>query len=70
MFSLGVETFDDCECEHLRGEFLLLREEYQLMHGRTYDDYCVWTEEAIKGDPKTYFLKKKRVDYPSVIVEW
>jgi hypothetical protein len=25
---LEVKTIDDCECEHLRGEFLLLREEY------------------------------------------
>jgi hypothetical protein len=45
----------------------MLREEYQLMHGRAYDDYRV----GIKGDPKTFFgyvdLKKKRVGYPSVM---
>jgi hypothetical protein len=38
---LEDETIDDCECEHLRVEFLLLREEYQLMHGRAYDDFRV-----------------------------
>jgi hypothetical protein len=48
-------TIDDCKCEHLRGEFLALREEYQLMHGRAYDDYRVGIEEAIKNDPKTFF---------------
>jgi hypothetical protein len=64
---LENETIDDCECEQLRGEFFSLREEYQLMLGRAYDDYSVGIEEAIKNDPKTFFgyvdLKKKRVDY-------
>jgi hypothetical protein len=65
------ETIDDCECEHLRGEFLSLRKEYQLMHGRAYDDNRVGIEEVIKSDPKTFYgcvdLKKKRVGYPSVM---
>jgi hypothetical protein len=65
------ETIDDCECKYLRKEFLSLREEYQLMHGRAYDDYRVGIEEAIKIDPETFFgygdLKKKRVGYLSVM---
>jgi hypothetical protein len=68
---LEGETIDDCECEQLRGEFLSLREQYQLLHGRAYDDYHVGIEKAIKSDPKTFFgyvdLKKKRVGYPSVM---
>jgi hypothetical protein len=46
-----------------------IREEYQLMHGRAYDDYCVGIEEAIKSDPILGYvdLKKKRVGYPSVM---
>jgi hypothetical protein len=68
---LEDETIDDCECEQLRGEFFSLREKYQLMHGRAFDDYHVGIEEVIKGDPKTFFgyvdLKKKRVGYPSVM---
>jgi hypothetical protein len=52
---LEDETIDDCECEQLGGEFLSLREEYQLMHGRAYDDYRGGIEEAIKSDPKTFF---------------
>jgi hypothetical protein len=35
---LEDKTIDDCEFEPLRGEFLSLREEYQLMHGRANDD--------------------------------
>jgi hypothetical protein len=68
---LAGETIDDCEFAHLRGEFLSLREEYQLMHGRAYDDNRVGIEEVINSDPKTFFgyvdLKKKRVGYPSVM---
>jgi hypothetical protein len=68
---LEDETIVDCECEQLRGEFLSLREEYQLMPGRAYDIYSVGIEEAINSDPKTFFgyvdLKKKRVGYPSVM---
>jgi hypothetical protein len=68
---LDDETIDDCECEQLRREFLSLREEYQLMHGRAYDDYSVVVEEAIKSNPKTFFgyvdLRKKRVCLTSVI---
>jgi hypothetical protein len=71
---LEDETIDDCECKQLRGELLSLRGKYQLMHGwdgRTYDDFPVGIEEAIKCDPKIFFgyvdLKKKRVKYPSVI---
>jgi hypothetical protein len=48
----------------LRGKFLSLREEYQLLHGRAYDDYRVGIEEA------TFFLYvdlKKRVGYPSIM---
>jgi hypothetical protein len=41
------------------------------MHGRAYDDYRVGIEEAIKNDPKIFFLyvdlKKKRVVYSSVM---
>jgi hypothetical protein len=41
------------------------------MHGRAYDNYRVGIEEAIKNDPKTFFvnvdLKKKHVGYPSVM---
>jgi hypothetical protein len=52
-------------------DFLSLREEYQLMHGRAYNDYRVGIKEVIKSDPKTFFgyvnLKKKRVGYPSVM---
>jgi hypothetical protein len=63
---LEDETIDECECKQLRGEFLSLREEYQLMHGRAYDKFRVGIEEAIKNDPKNFFgyveLKKKRVD--------
>jgi hypothetical protein len=62
---------DDCKCEQLRVEFLSLREEYQLMHGRAYDDYRVGIEEAIKSELKTFFgyvdLMKKRVGCPSVM---
>jgi predicted transcriptional regulator with HTH domain len=36
-------------------EFLSLREDYQLMHGRAYDNYLVEIQEAIKSDPKTSF---------------
>jgi Reverse transcriptase (RNA-dependent DNA polymerase)/Endonuclease-reverse transcriptase len=68
---LEDESIDDCKCEHLREKFSLLREEYQLLHGRAYDDYRAGIEEAIKSDPKTFFgyvdLKKKRVGYPSVM---
>jgi hypothetical protein len=68
---LEDKTIDDCEYEQLRGEFLSLREEYQVMHGQAYDDYRVGIEEAIKSAPKTFFgyvdLKKKRVGYPSVM---
>jgi hypothetical protein len=46
---------DYCEYEQLGGEFLSLREEYQLMHVKTYDDYRVGIEEAIKSDPETFF---------------
>jgi hypothetical protein len=67
---LEDETIDDCECKQLRGEFLSLREEYQLMHGQAYDNCRVGIEKAIKSEPKTFFgyvdLKKKRVGYPSV----
>jgi hypothetical protein len=52
---LEDETIDDCECEQLQGEFLSLKEEYQLMHGRAYDDYRVKIEKAIKIDPMTFF---------------
>jgi hypothetical protein len=69
---LEDETIDDCECEQLQGEFLSLTTEYQLMHGRPYDNYHVGIKEVIKIDPKTFFgyvdLKKKRVSYPSVIL--
>jgi hypothetical protein len=44
---LEGETINDCECEHLRREFLSLREKYQLMHSRAYKDYRVGIEEAI-----------------------
>jgi hypothetical protein len=68
---LEDETIDDCESEQLRGGFLSLIEEYQLRHGRAYDDYRVGIEEAMKIGPKTFFgyvdLKKKRVGYPSVM---
>jgi hypothetical protein len=68
---LEDETIDDCECEQLRGEFFSLREEDQLMHGRTYDNYHVEIEEAIRIYLNTFFgyvdLKKKRVVYPSVM---
>jgi hypothetical protein len=68
---LKDETIDDCEFEQLRREFLSLREEYQLMHGRAYDDYRVGIEEAIKSDPKTFFgyvdLKEKHVGYQSIM---
>jgi hypothetical protein len=46
---LEDETIDEYECEQLRGEFLSLREEYQLMHGWSYDNYCVGIEQAIKS---------------------
>jgi hypothetical protein len=39
---LEDETVDDSECEQLRGQFISLREEYQMV-------------EAIKIDPKTFF---------------
>jgi hypothetical protein len=52
---LKDKTIDDCECKQLRKEFLSLREKYQLMHGRAYDDYRVGIEEAIKSDPKSFF---------------
>jgi hypothetical protein len=68
---LEDKTIDDDECKHLRGEFLSLREEYQLMHGRAYDDYHVGIEEAIKSDLRAIFgyvgLKQERVGYPSVM---
>jgi hypothetical protein len=68
---LEDETIDDCECKQLRREFFSLREEYQLMDGRAYDDYRVGIKEAIKSDPKTFFgyvdLRKKLIGYPSVI---
>jgi hypothetical protein len=41
----------------------------QVIHDRTYDYYRAEIEEAIKSDPKTFFvyvdLKKKRVGYSS-----
>jgi hypothetical protein len=49
--ALEDETIDDCECEQLRGEFISLREEYQLLHGQAYDNYRVGIEEAIKSEP-------------------
>jgi hypothetical protein len=68
---LEYEKIDDCECEQLRGEFLSLKEQYQLLHGWAYDDYHVGIKKAIKSDPKTFFgyvdLKKKHVGYPSVM---
>jgi hypothetical protein len=35
---LEGKTIDDCECEQWQGEFLSLREEYQLIHCWAYDD--------------------------------
>jgi hypothetical protein len=68
---LEDETIDDCECKQLRGEFLSLRKDYQLMHGRAYNDYNVGIGEAIKSKLKTFFgyvaSKKKRVAYPTVM---
>jgi hypothetical protein len=68
---LEDETIDDCQCEHLQAEFFSLREEYQLMHGRAYDDYRVVTEVAIKSDLRVFFgcvdLNKMRVGYPSAM---
>jgi hypothetical protein len=61
-------TVNANSCEE---SFFHSREEYQLMHGRAYDDYRVGIEDAIKSDPKTFFgsvdLKQKRVGYPSVM---
>jgi hypothetical protein len=69
---LEVKTIDNCECEHLQGELLSLREENQLMHGREYDDFCVGIEEAIKSDTKTFFWlygfdEEECCGYPSVM---
>jgi hypothetical protein len=48
-----------------------LTEKYQPMHGRTYDDYRVGIEEAIKSDPRAFFgyvdLEKKSVGYPLIM---
>jgi hypothetical protein len=53
--SIEEETIDDCECEHLQGEFLPPREEYQLMHGRVYDNYRVGIQASIKSNLNTFY---------------
>jgi hypothetical protein len=51
------------------GKFIT--EEYQLKHGRAYDDYHVRIEKSIKSHPNTFLgyvdLKKKRAGYPSIM---
>jgi hypothetical protein len=47
---------DDCDCEQLRNDFIALRTEYQEHHERAYDGYLIGIEEAIKTDPKNFFL--------------
>jgi hypothetical protein len=50
-------AIDNCECKRLQEKFVSLREEYQQQqHGRANDDYRAKIEEAIKSDPKTFFL--------------
>jgi hypothetical protein len=47
----------------LTREICLLIEEYQQQHGRVHDDYRAGIEEAIKSDPKTFFLLKKKAQW-------
>jgi hypothetical protein len=54
------DNIDDCDCERQWADFTALRTEYQDNHGRTYDDYRIDIEEAIKTDPK-------KAGYPSVM---
>jgi hypothetical protein len=64
---LKDDAIDNSECKRLQEKFVSLREEYQQQHDRAYDDYRARIGEAIKCDPKAFDLKKKRVDYPSVM---
>jgi hypothetical protein len=68
---LKDDAIDNCECERLREKYISLREEYQQQHGRAYDDYHAKIREAIKSNPKTFFLKgrlkKKRVGFQLVM---
>jgi hypothetical protein len=36
---MSNEDIDDCELEHLRGDFMSARSHYQLIHRGAYDDY-------------------------------
>jgi hypothetical protein len=53
---LKADAIDNCKFKRLQEKFVSLREEYQHQHGRAYDDYRAKIEEAIKSDPKTFFL--------------
>jgi hypothetical protein len=51
---LEDDTTDDFECEHLREEFLLLKEEYQVMHGKRRFPRGNW--RGNQSYPKTFFM--------------
>jgi hypothetical protein len=66
-----ISTTVNCDCERLWYDITALRTEYQEHHGRAYDEYHIDIEEAIKTDPKSFFLgipvyidlKKKWMSY-------
>jgi hypothetical protein len=61
------DDIDSCDCEQLRDEFTALRTEYQEHHGRINDYYHIGIEEAIKTDPRSFFLICRSILYPSVM---
>jgi hypothetical protein len=68
-----ASMINGCDCERLQDHFTAFRTEYQEHLGRAYDDYRIVIEEAIKTEPRSFYWvrwskKKKRVDYPSVMI--
>jgi hypothetical protein len=50
------DNINDRDGERLQDDFNALRTDYQEHHGRAYDDYRIGIEEAIKTDPRSFFL--------------